>query len=106
MFTEIKLLIENQDAAGLKAHMSSAVSLNLPGQKGVFNKQQAEKQLDIFFNKLKNPDFKLLESGNTTDAKAGYLIGNLKDETKSYRVYILIQTSNKQIQSIEISLIK
>ncbi|MDD4086971.1 MAG: DUF4783 domain-containing protein [Bacteroidales bacterium] len=103
VLTEIKPLIEKQDATGLKSYMASAVSLNLPGQKGIFNKQQAEKQLQTFFKKLKNPVFELLESGNTTDTKASYLIGNLKDETTTFRVYILIQTGNKQIQSIEIS---
>jgi hypothetical protein len=58
-----------------------------------------------FFSKLENPVFELLESGITTDSNASYLIGNLKDSTAGFRIYILAQAQKKKIQSIHISLI-
>jgi hypothetical protein len=91
LVTEIKPLIEKQDASGLRKYLAAAISLNLPDQKGVCSQQQAEKQLANFFSKLENPVFELLESGITTDSNASYLIGNLKDSTAGFRIYILAQ---------------
>jgi hypothetical protein len=105
LVTDIKPLLENQDASGLKKYITAAISLDLPDQKGVYSQQQAEKLLSRFFSKLKSPVFELLESGITTDTNASYLIGNLKDTTAEYRIYILAQVHKKQIQSIHISLI-
>jgi hypothetical protein len=105
LVTEIKPLIEKQDASGLRKYLAAAISLNLPDQKGVCSQQQAEKQLANFFSKLENPVFELLESGITTDSNASYLIGNLKDSTAGFRIYILAQAQKKKIQSIHISLI-
>ncbi len=105
LVTDIKPLLENQDASGLRKYITAAISLDLPNQKGVYSQQQAEKLMASFFTKLENPVFELLESGITTDTNASYLIGNLTDSATVYRIYILAQGQKKKIQSIHISLI-
>jgi hypothetical protein len=105
LVTDIKPLFEKQDASGLKKYLAAAISLDLPNQKGVYSQQQAEKLIASFFKQLESPVFELLESGITTDTNASYLIGNLRDTTTEYRIYILAQAHKKQIQSIHISLI-
>jgi hypothetical protein len=99
----LKPLLEKQDATGLARHMAAVISLNIPDNKGITSKDQAKKKLADFFNTLSEPKFKMLESGKTTDKNASYLIGNLTSQSQSFRLYMLIQSSKNQIQSIDIS---
>lgn len=83
-------------------HLNDHVELILEDKNDIYSKQQATGIITNFF--MKNPvqQFQILHKGDKDNA--GFLIGTLKTQNTSYRVYVFVRKTNQNtnIQQIRI----
>ena len=93
--------LETGNTEKLTSYFSDNIELEIPGSKGLFNKQQASIVLKDFFSK--NPPNKYFQKhkggGNN---KALFEIGSLLTEEKKYRTYLLYNLIDNTPQIIEL----
>lgn len=89
----ISLFIKKGDATKLATFFNKNIDLTVPGSIGIYSKNQAEQILKVFFKENVVSSFEVKFEGLSKDGSS-YAIGELKSNTKIYRVYFLIKPSN------------
>lgn len=99
--TSINNALKTGNAAVLSGHFSKTVDLSIPGNEGMYSKNQSELILKKFFASHKPTSFKVLNNGDAKN-NTHYSIGNLKSGEKNYRVYILYSSSENKATILEL----
>ncbi len=86
--------VKQGNAAGLSSYLNSRIELVLPGESGVFSKEQAHFILKNFFDKNKVTSFQVLHHGSRQNAT--FAIGQYKCPSENYRMYFLVKNSNNK----------
>jgi len=104
-FEQISKIIKSGNAKDLVQQFSTTVELNLDGEEASYSKAQAEAVLKDFFNKFPPEAFKVNHQGSS---KSGlpYAIGEYKNSSGSYRVWIRMKEVDGKNLVNEMSFIK
>lgn len=95
--------IQNKNAGKIAAYMDNTVEVTVGENDGVYNKAEATKVLQDFFDKQQPKLCTQVHSGEAKDQGAYYCIGKMSTvNNTSYRVYIYFKkaTSGYLIQEI------
>lgn len=90
--TKVVQAVKNGDASGLNPFLNNKIELVLPGESGVFSKEQAHFILKDFFNDYKVSSFQVLHHG--TRQKATFAIGQYNCSNEKYRMYFLVKNDD------------
>ncbi len=91
---EVVAAVKKGDAMAIKPFLNSKVELLLPGESGVYSREQAHFVLKNFFEKNKVTSFTVLHHG--TRQNATFAIGEYNCSNDKYRIYFLIKTTDNQ----------
>ena len=83
---------KNGNAKALSEYFNKNVELVVLENDNVYSKAQAQQIVNKFFSSNIPESFTVLHNGDTEGAK--YVIGNLKTNNGSFRVYFLLKTSD------------
>lgn len=92
--SEVVKAVKSGDADALKPYLNNKVELLLPGESGVYSKEQAHFILKSFFEKNKVTSFEVLHHG--TRQNATFAIGEYSCSADRYRMYFLVKSNNNQ----------
>ena len=95
--------VDGQVAAALKVGnskeiaklFSNNVELTILDKEGVYSKTQAELIIKDFFNSHQVENYTVIHNGGN-DAPSKYVIGELKTDKQTFRVFYLLKTDGKQ----------
>ena len=98
----ITVALEKGDAEQLSKFFNTTIDLTILEQNGVYSKQQGTTILANFFSENPVKKFGVIHEGNKDTAS--FAIGNLTTSKQTFRVYLLINTIDKQpiIQQLRI----
>ena len=89
---EILISLENGDSKKLSQYFNQNVELVVLEDDNVYSKAQAQQIVSKFFNNNKPEKFTVIHQGGKEGAK--YVIGNLKTNTGSFRIYFLLKSND------------
>lgn len=95
---DIITALNEGDASQLSNYLNSNVELVIENKNDIFSKQQAAGIIADFFRKNSVNSFQLIHKGNKDSAS--FVIGTLKTNSGSFRVYVL--TRKNEIQQLRI----
>lgn len=93
--TQIIMALQKGDSQIINLYLNSNVELIVGDKNDVFSKPQASAIITNFFHANKVVSFKLLHKGEKE--AASFIIGSLKTNVNSYRVYVLTRTPKDKI---------
>jgi hypothetical protein len=88
---QILTSIKNGDSKELSEYFNQNVELVVLDSDNVYSKSQAQQIVGKFFSSNTPESFSVIHQGGKEGAK--YVIGNLKTNTGSFRVYFLLKTN-------------
>lgn len=88
---EIILSFKNGNSKTLADYFNQNIELVVLEDDNVYSKAQAQQIVGKFFGNNKPESFTVIHQGGKEDAK--YVIGNLKTNNGSFRIYFLLKTS-------------
>jgi hypothetical protein len=102
MTEDIISAFQNGDSKVINEYLNSNIELIIADKNDVFSKPQASVIITNFFKVNKVSSFQLLHKGKKESAS--FIIGSLKTNINSYRVYVLTRTpeSKTVIQQLRI----
>lgn len=89
---EIILSLKNGNSKTLSVHFNQNVELVVLENDNVYSKVQAEQIVNKFFKNNRPESFSVIHQGGKEGAK--YVIGNLKTNNGSFRIYFLLKMNN------------
>lgn len=89
---EILTSLKNGDSKTLSEYFNQNVELVVLENDNVYSKAQAQQIVNRFFDENTPESFTVIHQGGKEDAK--YVIGNLKTNTGSFRIYFLLKTND------------
>jgi len=84
--------LKNGDSKQLSEYFNQNVELVVLDSDNVYSKSQAQQIVGKFFSNNKPESFSVIHQGGKEGAK--YVIGNLKTNSGSFRVYFLLKKNN------------
>jgi hypothetical protein len=100
LFESISAAFQNADSHNIVIFFDNNTEIDILGKEGIYNKEQAEQVLKVFFNKNAPKSFIVLFEGGSEYAK--YAVAKLITNEKTYRINFLIKS--KQIIHLKIEL--
>ena len=91
---EIILSFKNGNSKTLAEYFNQNIELVVLEDDNVYSKAQAQQIVAKFFGNNKPESFTVIHQGGKEDAK--YVIGNLKTNNGSFRIYFLLKTSERK----------
>ncbi len=91
---EIINCFEKGNSKILSGYFNQSVEMSVPGNKNIYSKAQARQILTKFFNENKPESFNILTITPENDAQN--IIGLLKTNKATFRVYILFKKTNQK----------
>lgn len=88
---EILTSLKNGDSKTLSEYFNQNVELVVLENDNVYSKAQAQQIVNRFFDQNTPESFTIIHQGGKEGAK--YVIGNLKTNTGSFRIYFLLKTN-------------
>lgn len=88
---EILTSLKNGDSKKLSEYFNQNVELVVLENDNVYSKAQAQQIVNRFFDQNTPESFTIIHQGGKEGAK--YVIGNLKTNTGSFRIYFLLKTN-------------
>jgi hypothetical protein len=82
--------VKKGNSTELQPFLNQQVELILPGESGIYSKEQAHFILKDFFEENKVSSFQVLHYGNRQNAT--FAIGEYRSSNDRYRMYFLIKT--------------
>jgi len=89
---EIILSLQTGNAKVLSGYFNDNVELVVLDNDNVYSKAQAKQIVSNFFNSFTPESFNVIHQGGKEGSK--YVIGNLKTNNGSFRIYFLLKNSN------------
>jgi len=89
---EILTSLKNGDSKTLSEYFNQNVELVVLENDNVYSKAQAQQIVNRFFDQNTPESFTIIHQGGKEGAK--YVIGNLKTNTGSFRIYFLLKTND------------
>lgn len=89
---QILLSLKNGDSKSLAEYFNQNVELVVLDNDNVYSKAQAQQIVGKFFSNNTPESFNVIHQGGKENAK--YVIGNLKTNNGSFRIYFLLKTNN------------
>lgn len=89
---EILISLQNGDSKKLSQYFNQNVELVVLENDNVYSKAQAQQIVSKFFSNNKPESFSVIHQGGKEGAK--YVIGNLKTNTGSFRIYFLLKSND------------
>jgi len=89
------------DASTLSSHFDSSIDMNIPGNSGIYQKDQAKVILSKFFSANATTQYEMKHEGGSKQ-KSMFHIGKLQTESGSYRTYLLYNSVEGVMQIIEL----
>jgi len=89
---EILESFKNGDSKTLSEYFNQNVELVVLENDNVYSKAQAQQIVSKFFDQNTPESFNIIHQGGKEGAK--YVIGNLKTDTGSFRIYFLLKTND------------
>ena len=101
---EITQAFSKGNASAVAKFFDSSVDVTIMDKSDTYSKSQAEQVLKSFFSKNSVSGFKVLHNVDSKSGSSESMVGQLTAGGKSYRVYVLIASSDssKIIQEISI----
>ena len=91
---EIIVSFKTGNSKTLADYFNQNIELVVLEDDNVYSKAQAQQIVAKFFGNNKPESFTVIHQGGKEDAK--YVIGNLKTNNGSFRIYFLLKTSEKK----------
>ncbi len=91
----------NGDAKKLASHFNESVEMNLPGNSGIYQKEQAKVILNKFFASNTISEYEIKHKGGSKQ-KSKFHIGKLETDKGTFRTYLLYNNVDGVMQIIEI----
>lgn len=89
--TKVVEAVKQGDISKLSPFLNDKIEMVLPGEAGIFSKEQAHFILRNFFNDNKVTSFRILHHG--TRQNATFAIGEYKCTNEQFRMYFLVKTT-------------
>ncbi|MCF6356631.1 MAG: DUF4783 domain-containing protein [Draconibacterium sp.] len=89
---EIILSLQTGNAKVLSDYFNDNVELVVLDNDNVYSKSQAKQIVSNFFSNFTPESFSVIHQGGKEDSK--YVIGNLKTNNGSFRIYFLLKSNN------------
>lgn len=89
---EIITSLKNGDSKTLSEYFNQNVELVVLENDNVYSKAQAQQIVSKFFSSNTPESFNVIHQGGKEEAK--YVIGNLKTNNGSFRIYFLLKTND------------
>ena len=86
---EVILCLKTGNSRVLSQYFNQNVELAILENDNIYSKAQAEQIVTNFFSRFQCESFNVLHQGGNEDSK--YLIGNLKTNGGTFRVYLMIK---------------
>lgn len=99
--SDVGKYIESANTQKIISHSANSLDLDIPGSKGVYDKNQAQVLLSNFFKKNKPKKYFVKHKGGSQEKKF-FEIGSLLTEKDNFRVYFLYDLVEEQTQIIEL----
>jgi hypothetical protein len=91
---DINLALKTANINTISKYMITNIELIIGDKEGVYSKSQAIAILNNFYKNNNVKNFNIIHQGGKEGAK--YIIGTLKTDKKTYRVYYLLKRQNKK----------
>lgn len=88
---EIKEAIGSGSVTKLSSYFDENIEITLFGKRGVYSKSQAVQLLNNFFQDFQAAGFRQVHEGTSKGGDSQFCIGNLKTQSKTFRVYIFMR---------------
>ncbi len=102
---QVASIIKAGNARELARYFQKEIDLNLNGDENTYSRARAEAVLKSFFDENPPVNFEINHQGASRSG-ARYAIGNYKNKTGSYRVWIKLKETSGRNLITEISFIK
>lgn len=94
MKDEIVNCFENGNSKKLSVYFNQNIEIAIPGNKNIYSKAQAQQIISKFFSENPAESFTILSTSTKDDAIN--MIGMFVTKKSSFRVYIVLKTTNGQ----------